>query len=186
MIALISLWGKVKILVTVVSACSAALVVLTLCDSIDCSPSGFFVHGILQTRILAWVAMASSRGSPWPDNRTYNSCISCVAGRFFIHWASFLYQPTPNELASYYFSDFILKFILLQPTLVSCFFACSIQSRILPTSNVCIGCFRCLEVFPPSFCKTHSLTSFKSLHKGHLLKETHSWPPTHSHLLVAT
>ena len=29
----------------------------------DCSPSGSFVHGILQARILEWIAMPSSRGS---------------------------------------------------------------------------------------------------------------------------
>ena len=35
----------------------------TLCDLMDCSPSGSSVHGILQARILEWVAMPSSRGS---------------------------------------------------------------------------------------------------------------------------
>ena len=36
---------------------------LTLCDSMDCSPPGSSVHGILQVRILARVAIPSSRGS---------------------------------------------------------------------------------------------------------------------------
>ena len=36
---------------------------LTLCDPMDCSPPGSFVRGILQARILEWVAMPSSRGS---------------------------------------------------------------------------------------------------------------------------
>ena len=36
---------------------------LTLCDPKDCSPSGTPVPGILQARILQWVAMPSSRGS---------------------------------------------------------------------------------------------------------------------------
>ena len=36
---------------------------LTLCDPRDCSPPGSSVHGILQTRILEWLAMPSSRGS---------------------------------------------------------------------------------------------------------------------------
>ena len=30
---------------------------LTLCDSMDCSPPGCSVHGILQARILEWVAI---------------------------------------------------------------------------------------------------------------------------------
>ena len=39
---------------------------LTLCDPVDCSPPGSSVHGILQPRILEWVAMLSSRGSFQP------------------------------------------------------------------------------------------------------------------------
>ena len=35
----------------------------TLCDPMDCSPPGASVYGILQARILEWVAMPSSRGS---------------------------------------------------------------------------------------------------------------------------
>ena len=35
---------------------------LTLCDPMDCSPPGSSVHGILQARILVWVAISSSRG----------------------------------------------------------------------------------------------------------------------------
>ena len=36
---------------------------LTLCDSMDCSPPGFSVHGIFQGRILEWVAISFSRCS---------------------------------------------------------------------------------------------------------------------------
>ena len=36
---------------------------LTLCNPRDCSPLGSSVHGILQTRVLEWVAISSSRGS---------------------------------------------------------------------------------------------------------------------------
>ena len=42
----------------------------TLCDPMDCSPLGSSVHGILQVRILEWVAMPSSRGSSWPRDGT--------------------------------------------------------------------------------------------------------------------
>ena len=38
----------------------------TLCDPMDCSLLGSSVHGILQARILEWVAMPSSRGSSGP------------------------------------------------------------------------------------------------------------------------
>ena len=35
----------------------------TLCDPVDCSQPGSFIHGIFQARILEWVAISSSRGS---------------------------------------------------------------------------------------------------------------------------
>ena len=40
----------------------------TLCNPLDCSPPGSSAHGILQARILEWVAMPSSRGSFQPRN----------------------------------------------------------------------------------------------------------------------
>ena len=39
---------------------------LTLCDPVDCSPPGSSVHGILQARILEWVAISLSRGASLP------------------------------------------------------------------------------------------------------------------------
>jgi len=39
---------------------------LTLCDPMDYSPPGSSVHGILQARILEWVAMPFSRRSSQP------------------------------------------------------------------------------------------------------------------------
>ena len=67
---------KVKVLVT--QSC------LTLCDPMDCSPSGSSVHGILQARILEGIAISFSRVSSWPRDRTW---ISRIAGRFFAIWA---------------------------------------------------------------------------------------------------
>ena len=56
-----------------------------LCDSMGCSPPGFSVHGILQARILEWVAVPFSRGSSQPRDRT---CISSIADRFFTSWVT--------------------------------------------------------------------------------------------------
>ena len=42
---------------------------LMLCNAMDCSPPGSSVHGILQAKILEWVAMPSSRGSSQPNRR---------------------------------------------------------------------------------------------------------------------
>ena len=52
----------------------------TLSDPMDCSPPGSSVHGILQARILEWVAVPSSRGSSQPRNRTW---VSYIESRFF-------------------------------------------------------------------------------------------------------
>ena len=43
---------------------------ITLYGCMDCSPPVSSVHGVLQARILEWVAMPSSRGSSWLRNQT--------------------------------------------------------------------------------------------------------------------
>ena len=62
-------------------ACLVVQLCLTLCDRLDCSLPGFSAYGILQARILEWVAMASSRGSFWPRDQTHVSCVSCIGRR---------------------------------------------------------------------------------------------------------
>ena len=58
----------------------ARSVMCGLCNPVDCSPPGSSVRGILQARILEWVAIPFSRGSSLPRDRTW---VSCIAGRFF-------------------------------------------------------------------------------------------------------
>ena len=63
----------------------------TLCDPRDCSPPGPSVHGILQARILKWVATPSSRGSSQPRDGT---CLFCL-----LHWqGGSLPLATPGKL----------------------------------------------------------------------------------------
>ena len=57
----------------------------TLCYPMNCSLPGSFVHGILQARILGWVAFPFSRGSSQPRDWTQ---VSCIAGGFFTIWAT--------------------------------------------------------------------------------------------------
>ena len=74
----------------------------------DCSPPGSSVHGILQARVLEWVAIPFSRGSSRPrdwtqvshipgrrfnlwatrEALTHVSCGSRIVGRFFYRWAT--------------------------------------------------------------------------------------------------
>ena len=58
-----------------VPCCAYTQLCPTLCDSMECSPPGSSVHGILQARILGWCAMPFSRGSPQLRHRTQVSCI---------------------------------------------------------------------------------------------------------------
>ena len=58
-----------KVKVKVAQSC------LTLCDPMDCT-----VYGILQARVLEWVAIPFSRGSSQPRDQTQ---VSHIAGRFF-------------------------------------------------------------------------------------------------------
>ena len=58
---------------------------LTLFDPMDCSPPGSSLHGILQARILEWVAIPFSRAFSWSRDWTW---VSCITGRFFTIWAT--------------------------------------------------------------------------------------------------
>ena len=77
--AIISLWNRPVVSLKLFHIMkkkkkTVKLLVSQLCpnlyDSMDCSPPGSSVHGILQARILEWVAMPSSRGSSWPRHWT--------------------------------------------------------------------------------------------------------------------
>ena len=57
----------------------------TLCNPVDSSSPVSSVHGILQARMLEWVAILFSRVSSWPRGQTR---VSCIAGRFFTSWAT--------------------------------------------------------------------------------------------------
>ena len=57
----------------------------TLCDRMDYSLPGSSLHGILQARVLEWVAISFSRGSSQPRDRTP---VSCIPGRRFNLWAT--------------------------------------------------------------------------------------------------
>ena len=69
-------------------ACGGGLVTKswqTHFDAMDCSGPGSSAHGVLQARILEWVAMSFTRGSFPPWHRTR---VSCIVGGLFTDWAS--------------------------------------------------------------------------------------------------
>jgi len=86
----------------------------TLCDPMDCFLPVSSVHGILQARLLEWVAISFSRGSSQPRDQTQ---VSCIAGGFFTVWTtrevkfseSHLFSVTGCCLFEYVFSILCLK-----------------------------------------------------------------------------
>ena len=84
----------------------------TLCDPVDCSLPSSSVHGILQARILEWVAISFSRGSSWPRDRTR---ASCIGGGCFNLWAT---REALKELKVHknqsYFHILTIKIIIIK------------------------------------------------------------------------
>ena len=94
----------------------------------DCSPPGSSVHGILQARILEWVAIPFSRGSSWPRDQTQVTSLTSVslAGVFFTTsspWEAYeitkLYmEGMMLKLKLWYFGDLIRRVDSLEKTLM--------------------------------------------------------------------
>ena len=63
--------------------CVLAQLCPILCNLMDDSLPGSSVQGILQARILEWVAISYSRGSSQPGNQTVSHASSAPAGGFF-------------------------------------------------------------------------------------------------------
>ena len=82
---ILCLLGESSQTTCIYAVCCAVLSRVQLCSPLDCGPPGSSVHGILQARVLEWVAMPSSRGSSPPRDRT---SVSYIAGGFFTIWAT--------------------------------------------------------------------------------------------------
>ena len=72
------IWSKVCVCVCVCVLVAQSCLILW--DPVDCSPLGSSVHGILQARVLKWVAILSSRGYSQPRDWTW---VSSITGKFF-------------------------------------------------------------------------------------------------------
>ena len=67
------------------NCCLVARLCLTLLCPMDYSPQGSTIHGILQARILEWIAISFSRGSCQPRDQT---CVSYVERWILFCWAT--------------------------------------------------------------------------------------------------
>ena len=81
--------------VVVAAAAKSLQSCLTLSNPTNCSLWGFSAHGILQARILEWIAIPFSRGSSQPKDRTL---VSYTGGRFFTVWATGKSNNTVNQI----------------------------------------------------------------------------------------
>ena len=72
------IWKNSPVLVQLINMCVPAQSCLTLCNPMNCGPPASSIHGILQSKVLEWVAISSSRGSSWPRAWTQVSYISFI------------------------------------------------------------------------------------------------------------
>ena len=86
----------------------------TLCDTVDNSPPGSSVHGILPARILEWVAISVSRGSSGPRDRTQ---VSRIADRRFNLWAT---RGPPECLCAVYLPIYSSSFLWTGSLFIIC------------------------------------------------------------------
>ena len=88
-------------------------VCLTLCDPMcGYNPPDFFVHGILQARILEWAAIHFSRISSWPRDWTQ---VSWAPGGFFTVWATrevFFFNMFLQLIVAYFYKKILNNFQL--------------------------------------------------------------------------
>ena len=111
---------KVKALVT--HSCP------TLCDTMDCmhySLPGFSVHGILQARILEWVAISFSRGPSRPRDWSW---VPCITDRYFTVWALKSYS-IPGALLSTLIFLLLIRTTLLMVLVVLIIYSWENQHR---------------------------------------------------------
>ena len=68
-----------------IAVCLVAQLCPALWDPVDCSLPSSYVCGILQARILEWVAMPTSKASSQPRDRTCTFCITHISRQIFCH-----------------------------------------------------------------------------------------------------
>ena len=112
-------------LISCVCVCVCVLVAQLcpiLCDPMDCSTSGSSVHGILQARILEWIAIPFSRGSSWSRDQTQ---VSHIAGGFFTFWATSCFILKLKVFFLFFWSDRFVVYVVSFNTLFLRYHECS-------------------------------------------------------------
>ena len=105
----------------------------TPCNPTDCSPSGSSVCRIFQARILECFVIAFSRGSSQHRDRTWISCVFCIAGRFFTCWAIGEAQIWLGLIFKIKKNVFLWRIVALQTFVVFC------QTSTWVSHSLCIS-----------------------------------------------
>ena len=112
-------------------------------DRMSWSPPVSSVYGILQARVLQWIAMPFSRGSSWFRDWTW---VACIAGRVFTIWAS----GGSDDLLS------LTNYTFIQPTR-SGSVSCEVPVPfpwVLVHARFCLWPRRVESLFPPFLWKS--------------------------------
>ena len=138
-----------------------------LCESMDCSPPGSSVHGILQASIVEWVAMPSSRESSQSRDRTHVSCVSCT-GRQVLSPAKeiILFLPFQSYAFCYisYCTGYNLQY-MLSISSISSYLHMSLRLwgktfNVSPTKEDELQFVFNQDLFTDSGARTHKLRQF--------------------------
>ena len=99
-----------------------------------CHPKDYIDHGILQARLLEWVAFPFSRGSYQLRDRTK---VSCIAGGCFTNWAT---REAPMTLEDYFTGQqrFILTLTSVFAHLRACILPSLLKSVFTQGSSICV------------------------------------------------
>ena len=137
----------------------------------DSSPPGSSVHGILQARVLQWVALSFSRASSRPRDRT---CSSCTGRCILCRWATWeapclVLGVTRDFLPLHFFPSFFL--LVLLPPSCSPFLSFSPSFLFLTFLPGCLKIWKWKDFYSKILFRKLSLLNIGSL------KNKHEYPP---------
>ena len=129
----------------------------------DCSLSASSVHGILQGRILEWVAIPYSRGSSQPRDQTWVSCVSRIGRPILYHWCH--WEPS--------ISLSLLRFLSIQLVMPPNHLILCCHLLLFPSIFPSIRVFSSESVLCIRYCQSIGASASASI----LPKNTQSWFP---------
>ena len=129
----------------------------------DCSLWGSSVHGILQGRILEWVAIPYTRGSSQPRDQTWVSYVSRIGRQIFYHWC----HQEPSVSLS------LLRFLSIQLVMPPNHLILSCHLLLFPSVFPSIRVFSSESAFCIRYCQSIGASASASI----LSKNIQGWLP---------